>query len=144
MAQGVRLSLSPRAQSLCQGQSTHGGQHAQALRPAPQRHPAGTSQAQVLLQISAFITNYQLLNDGNRLAVVAAHHNSASVLYSDLHLISSPQADAATVPAAEVVITKLLAMLQGARSTACTGTLRRSCTGACINSYRVSMIIEYQ
>lgn len=113
------------------------GQHAQASGPASQT-PAGYWLKQsLLLQISCFITNYQLLNDGNRLAVVAAHHDSASVLYSDLHLISSPQADAATVPAAEVVITKLLAMLQGVCST---GSLHSCDKGAPFYETRYSDI----
>ena len=64
-------------------------------------------------QVSTFVNTYQLLGEGNHLAVVAVHQGSAPVIYSDLHLITNPNDNTPSAPAAQVVGAKLDQYLSG-------------------------------
>lgn len=58
-------------------------------------------------QVCTFLTAYQLLHDGNRLAVLATCDAGVQCLFSDLHLLSDPAAVSAGSAAAVHVATKL-------------------------------------
>jgi hypothetical protein len=61
----------------------------------------------VFVQLCTFLTAYQLLNDGNRLAVIASEDDRAACLYSDMHLLLDPDAPREGDAAAVQVASKL-------------------------------------
>lgn len=64
----------------------------------------------VALQICTFLTAYQLLHDGNRLAVLAACDTGVRCLFSDLNLLPDPAAAASGTAAAVAVASQLSAV----------------------------------
>jgi hypothetical protein len=48
------------------------------------------------VQICSFLTAYQILSDGNRLAVLGSFDESVPCLYSDLNVLTEPDAPRAT------------------------------------------------
>ena len=70
------------------------------------------------MQVTVFLTAYQLLSDSNRLAVLASANAGTEVLYSDLALLVDAAADRPE-PSAAVAVASGLQKLLGASNLRC-------------------------
>lgn len=65
------------------------------------------------MQVSTFLNTFQLLNDSNRLAVLASCNKEVKCIYNDLMLLIDPEAIAPRGAAANAVVGELTKIIKG-------------------------------
>lgn len=73
----------------------------------------------MLLQVCTFLNTFQLLNDSNRLAVLASCNTGVACLFSDLTLLLDPEAVVPRGAAADAVVEELTSIVEGEPPLAC-------------------------